>query len=275
MSFEKARKSDRFQIIAAVLFMGLFAALLIILAVPKTQITGFVCNYVGQSKFFSRMCSDLPLASGSGSGELVASRITSACLDGEGLRISVGFARPLLGASNIQVFTTGDDYFPSEQGISDSFRMSMTVADAVDHLDILIPVDSMPVGEQIFGNIAISNSDVFSFVAYSMNVSDCSVPNTPLPSLTPDQPPTIHSATCLASRHLMIALQFESPVLGQYRVLVADTPYELASVINEPATLFFSGDPPIGGPVVIRLVSATDEEIVFEETYSPPPCGEN
>jgi hypothetical protein len=54
--------------------------------------------------------------------------------------------------------------------------------------------------------------------------------------------------------------------------LVADIPYELASVINQPATLFFSGEAPPEGPVVIRLVSAIDEVTVFEETYTPPVC---
>lgn len=73
----------------------------------------------------------------------------------------------------------------------------------------------------------------------------------------------------------MIAFEFEGPVLGQYRALVDEMPYQLASVINQPAMLFFSGQPPTDGPVVIRLISATDEEIVFEETYTPPACSAN
>ena len=273
MSSEKTRTSDRFQIITAVLFMSLFAALLLVLAMPKNQVTGLVCNYMGDSAVFARMCSSVPSPVVQGPDMLVTSRITSACLDTDGLKISVAFDEPLVGASNIQVFTTGDDYFPSEQGISDSFRMNMTILDASDHLDILIPVDSMPVGEQIFGNIAISNGGISSFVAYSMNVSDCSTNSGVPANLTPNELPIISSATCLPSRHLMIAFQFESPVLGQYRVLVADIPYQLASVINQPATLFFSGDPPPEGPIVIRLISAIDEIVVFEETYTPPVCG--
>jgi hypothetical protein len=71
----------------------------------------------------------------------------------------------------------------------------------------------------------------------------------------------------------MIAFQFHDPVLGQYRASVNDIPYELASVINQPAALFFSGDTPPEGPVLISLVSATDEVIVFEESYTPPICG--
>ena len=71
----------------------------------------------------------------------------------------------------------------------------------------------------------------------------------------------------------MIAFQFDNHVLGQYRALVDEIPYQLASVINQPATLFFSGEAPPEGPVVIQLVSATDEITVFEETYTPPACG--
>ncbi|HSL46886.1 MAG TPA: hypothetical protein VK897_25840 [Anaerolineales bacterium] len=273
MSFENARKSDRFQIITAILFMGLFAALLLILAMPRNQITGFVCNSLGGARVFTQMCSHLPSPALAGSEELVASHITSACLDSEGLRISVAFAEPLVGASNIQVFTTGDDYFPSEQGISDSFRMSISLPDAADHLDILIPVDSMPVGEQIFGNILIRDQSVSSFVAYSIIVPDCSINNVSPATLSPEAVPTVRGATCLPDGHLMLAFLFEEPVLGQYRVLVDETPYQLASVINQPATLFFSGDAPPEGPVLVRLISATDDATVFEETYTPPVCG--
>jgi hypothetical protein len=273
MSFEKARKSDRFQIIAAVLFMGLFATILLIVAMPKNQITSFVCNSLGAARLFDRMCSSVPSSTAPGMDALVASRITSVCLDSDGLRMSVAFDEPLTGASNIQVFTTGDDYFPSEQGISDSFRMKLSLPDAADHIEILIPVDSMPVGEQIFGNIVIADEHVSSFFAYSMNVSGCSGVMDPPINVTPQEPPIIRSATCLPDSHLMIAFQFESPILGQYRVLVEDTPYQLASIINQPATLFFSGDSPQQGPVLIRLISATDEITVFEEMYTPPVCG--
>jgi hypothetical protein len=271
MSSEKTHRSDRVQIITAVLFMSLFAALLLIFAIPKNQIASWLCNYTGDRGIFARMCSGVPSQAAPEPKELVSSRITSACLDREGLRISVTFDEPLTGSSNIQVFTTGDDYFPSEQGISDSFRMSLTIADEADHLDLLIPVDSMPVGEQIFGNVATSG-DVSSMVAYSINVADCASPHAPLPSLVVEDVPTIHSATCLPSSHLMLAFQFDGQVLGQYRVLVDDTPYQLASVINQPATLFFSGDPPAEGASLIRLISATDEVVIFEETYTPPVC---
>ena len=272
MSIEKGRKSDRFQILTAVLFMGLFAASLLLIALPQ-NISAFVCSFTGRAAIFAGMCSDTPFPTPSGESQIVASRIISACLNSDGLKLSVLFDQPMTGASDIQVFTTGDDYFPSEQGISDSFRMNTTVPSAADHLDFIIPVDSMPVGEQIFGNFVINDEGVSSFVAYSMNVTDCSVTSESPPSSTPNDTPTINSATCLPSQHLMIAFQFESQVLGQYRALVADIPYELASVINQPATLFFSGDAPPEGPVVVRLVSAIDEVTVFEETYTPPICG--
>jgi hypothetical protein len=270
---DKNTKSDRFQTLTAVLFMALFAAVFLLIAVPKGNVTSLVCNYLGTYDVLARMCSNLPSVGPAGPDHLVTSRITSACIETEGLRISVAFDQPLTGATHIQVFTTGDDYFPSEQGISDSFKMSMTIPSAANQVDFMIPVDSMPVGEQIFGNFAIKDEGVSSFVAYSMNVTDCSRASETPSGSTPDEIPMIDSATCLPSQHLMIAFAFESEVLGQYRASVADIPYELASVINKPATLFFSGELPPEGPVVIRLVSATNETTVFEETYTPPICG--
>jgi hypothetical protein len=86
--------------------------------------------------------------------------------------------------------------------------MTMTVTSAVDHVDFIIPVDSMPEGEQIFGNFVINDEGVSSFVAYSMNVSDCAEPVRPLPGTTP-----VDSATFLPIRHLMIDFQFEHQVL--------------------------------------------------------------
>lgn len=85
--------------------------------------------------------------------------------------------------------------------------------------------------------------------------------------------PIAYAPAWAAAVHLMIAFAFESQVFGQYRASVADIPYQLASVINQPATLFFSGEPPPPGPVVIKLISATDEVTVFQETYTPPLCG--
>jgi hypothetical protein len=273
MSSEKNRTSDRFQILTAVLIMTLFAAVFLLVVVPRENTTNFICNYADKYAVFAQLCQNAsPPSADPGSEQVVAARISSLCLDSEGLRMSVSFDKPLTGTSNIQVFSTGEDYFPSEQGISDSYRMSMTLPIAADRFDILVPVDAMPVGEQIFGNIVINDQGVSSFVAYSMNVSDCSKTSA-LPNLTPNDIPTINSATCLPSRHLMIAFEFEGSVLGQYRALVADIPYQLASVINQPAMLFFSGEPPPEGPVLIKLVSATDEVIVFEETYTPPVCG--
>jgi hypothetical protein len=256
MALDKTSKSDRSQTVKAVLFMGLFAAVLIIVALARNN-------------------ESISLPGATPSGELVVSRITSACLDNEGLKISVVFDEPLTGTANIQVFTTGDDYFPSDQGISDSFRMNENVSNETDHLDILVPVDAMPVGEQVFGNIVVSDEDVSSFVAYSLNVSDCSETAMFPPDATLNEHPIIRSATCLPSQQLMIAFEFEGPVLGQYRVMVDEIPYRLASVINQPATLFFSGESPPEGPVEIRLISATDEVTVFEETYTPPVCGGN
>ena len=273
MSLDKRSKTDRFQTMTAVLFMGLFATVFLIITLPPGTVSRFVCNSARARDLFPQMCSAVPVPVPDGPGQLVTSRITSACLNDEGLNISVAFDEPLTGASSLQVFTTGDDYFPSEQGISDSFRMSMTIPDAADELDFTIPVDLMPVGEQIFGNLVVNDNGSYSFVAYSIYVSDCSAPSVVPADPSPNDIPIIRSATCLPSRHLMIAFKFDGPVLGQYRASVNDMPYELASVINQPATLFFSGDTPPEGPVLIKLVSAADEVIVFEDTYTPPVCG--
>jgi hypothetical protein len=86
----------------AVLFMGLFAAVFIAVA-AKDNITSLVCNYASGYDGFSRICPNLPSPPSSlGSGQPVASRITAACLDSEGLNISVAFDEPLRGAANIQ-----------------------------------------------------------------------------------------------------------------------------------------------------------------------------
>ena len=273
MSSEKFPKSDRFQIMTAVLLMSLFAAVFLIVVLPKDSITNFVCSYVRDDVGLAGMCSDMiSTPTSAGSGEFVASKINFVCLDDQGLKISAVFDEPLTGVANVQVFSTGDDYFPSEQGLADSFKMSLTIPTEVDHLDLVIPVDAMPVGVQIFGNIVVSEEDVSSHVSYFMNVSDCARTGTLPPSLTLIGSPTIHSATCLPTQHLMIAFEFEESLPGQYQALVADTPYQLASVISQPAMLFFSGDPPPSGPIVIKLISAIDKEILFEETYIPPVC---
>lgn len=268
MSLDKTPKSDRFQIIRAVLFMGFFAVLFLIIAVPKDRFTSFVCSYAIGFDGFAQICSD--------SGQLITSKINSACVDAQGLKISVAFDVPLTGEAHIQVFSAGPDFFPSALGMTDTYEIGMTITTAVDHLDLAIPVQSMPVGEKIFGNIVVSKESVSSQVAYLINVSACSTSGAPAATQTPmsglNRIPIIQSATCLPSGQLMIAFEFEKPVLGQYQLLVANMPYQLASVVNQPALLFFSGEPPPEGPIVIRLISAIDQEVVFEETYTPPVC---
>src|SRR5687767_2262837 len=256
MSSDKIPKSDRLQILTAVVFMSLFAAVFLII-VSKDNITSLVCNYAGAYNGFAGICSDRTSPPTSAiSSQFISSKITSACLDDQGLKISAGFNESLTGVANIQVFSTGDDYFPSEQGLADSFKISMTIPTAVDHLDVVIPVDAMPVGVQIFGNIVVSEEGISSYLSYFMNVSDCSAIGALPPQLSPIGIPVIHSATCLPTRHLMIAFEFEESMPGQYQALVADMPYQLASVINQPAILFFSGEAPPEGSIIIRLVSA-------------------
>jgi hypothetical protein len=273
MSLDKNPNTDRFQIMRAVLFMGFFAALFLIVAVPKDNLTSFVCNYTRSYDAFAQMCanadSNVPQAN---SGEFIASRIDSACVDAQGLKISVEFDAALTGEALIQVFSTGPDFFPSSRGLTDTYELSRTFTTAVDHLDLVIPVESMSAGELIFGNVVVDGVGASSHVTYLINVSDCS-----LSSALPSNPaltsiPSIHSATCLPDKQLMIAFAFEEPVLGHYHALVADRPYKLSSVVTQPSILFFSGEPPPEGPVVVKLVSATDEIVVFEETYTPPVC---
>lgn len=273
MSSDKSQNSNRFEIMRAVLFMSLIATSVLTIAVAKDNIMGFVCNYATGYDGFSGMCSNQQSPTPEGPGQVVTSQLTSACVDDQGLKISVAFDIPLTGEARIQIFSTGPDFFPSAQGMTDTYEFSTTIATEVDHLDLIIPVDSMPVGERIFGNIAVSEQDVSSHVAYLIIVSDCSITSVLPPNLTPNEIPIVNSATCLPGRQLMIAFEFETPVLGQYRALVADIPYQLASVVSQPAILYFSGEPPPEGPIVIRLLSVTDQAVVFEETYTPPVCG--
>lgn len=273
MSLDKTPKSDRFQIMTAVFIMSIVAIVVIIAGLPKGGITKFVCNYAGGFDGLAERCSDQQSPTPRvGSGQLISSRVNSACLDTDGLKISIAFDEPLAGTANVQVFSTGEDYFPSEQGISDSFRINVTIPEAVDNLDLIIPVDAMPTDVQIFGNIVVSEEEILSHVAYFINIEDCAAASTFPSQFVVIGSPIIHSATCLPTRHLMIAFEFEESVPGQYQALVAGTPYQLASVISQPARLFFSGTAPPQGPVVIRLVSAIDQAVVFEETYTPPIC---
>jgi hypothetical protein len=156
--------------------------------------------------------------------------------------------------------------------MTDTYEIREILAEEVDHLDFVIPVDSMPVGELIFGNMVVSGEGTASQLAYLLEVSDCSTTSGTPPNSQNDAP-AIQGATCLASRQLMITFEFNRPVLGQYQALVDGKPYQLSSVVSQPALLFFSGEPPAEGPVLIRLISAIDETTFFEETYTPPVCG--
>jgi hypothetical protein len=273
MSFDENQKSDRFQVMAAVLFMTLFAGIFLIAIMPKGNMTKVVCNFVGTSDVFARMCSNESAATPSGHEQIISSRIYIACVDSQGLKISVAFDERLAGEANIQVFSTGPDFFPSEQGMTDTYDIYQTLTTAVDHLDLIIPVESMPIGEQIFGNIVVDDDNTYSHLAYVLEVSDCSTNGVPSSTPAVSGTPVIQNATCLPSRQLMITFEFDGPVLGQYQVLISDIPYRLSSVVSQPALLFFSGEPPPSGPIVISLISATNEVTVFEETYTPPVCG--
>jgi hypothetical protein len=271
MSFVTSPKSDRAQILIAVLIMSLLGAFVLGI-VAKDNITRFICQY----SVFNKICSTLSSSFTSiNPDQITSSQITSACVDTQGLKISVIFVPALVGEASIQVFTTGEDVFPSELGMADSFKMSMAVPDSVDQLGFVMPVETMPVGEHVFGNIVVRNGDlVSSHVAFFVRVTDCSATDASNPTLitNTDNMPIAQQTTCLPGKRLMVAFEFDKPVLGQYQALIANLPYQLVSVGNQPAILFFSGDSPSQGPVVIRLISATDQEVVFEESYTPPVC---
>jgi hypothetical protein len=277
MTSATTKKSDRFQILMAVLLMSAFATALLILGTTRDRIGSFLCGYVD----FGEICSNTPSANTVGaSGELINSQIISACVDTEGLKISVAFGAPLAGTSSIQVFTTGEDVFPGEQGMEDSFRMSRDIPTATDQLDLVIPVESMPVGEHIFGNIIMSEENVISsHVAYFVAVTDClsSAVANPNPTLLTDYDttPIDFNATCLSENRLRLAFEFNRPVFGQYLALVNNMPYGLVSVGNQPAALFFSGAHPPEDTVHISLISATDQNVMFEETLTLPICESN
>ena len=274
MSSATTNESDRSQTLTAVIFMSLFAAVLLIFVTAKDRIGSFFCS----NEAFAGMCSDqYPADTIAIPNQLINSEIVSACVDTQGLKISIALDAPLAGVANIQVFTTGEDVFPSEQGMADSFRTSMAIPGSTAQLDFLIPVESMPVGERIFGNIVTSQEKVVSsHAAYFVEVSDCSLAGEtiPNPTLITDYAnvPTGYKATCLAGNRVMIGWEFDKPVLGQYRALVAGIPYHLASIGNQPVVLFFSGDAPPDGPISIQLVSGTDQTILFEETFTAPIC---
>lgn len=273
MSFVTTPKSDRAQILIAVLIMSLLGAFVLGI-VAKDNITRFICQY----PVFDKICASLSTSPGSiNPDQITSSQITSACVDTQGLKISVVFVPSLVGEASIQVFTTGEDVFPSEQGMEDSFNMSMAVPDSVDQLGFVIPVESMSVGEHVFGNIIVRKGDlVSSHVAFFVTVSDCSATDASASNPTlinnPDNIPIAQQSTCLPGKRLLVAFEFAEPVFGQYQALLANLPYQLVSVGNQPAILFFSGDSPSKEPVVIKLISATDQTVVFEESYTPPVC---
>ena len=99
-------------------------------------------------------------------------------------------------------------------------------------------------------------------------------PVTETPNL--DGTPVIINSTCVgkgAGKQLMIVFEFEQDVAGEYSAVVADIPYELASVTQYPDRLYYFGTPPPQGPITIKLVSTSNQAVAYEETYTPVVCG--
>lgn len=255
--------------------MSLFVAIFVLFVRVKDNLSNFACQY----QAFKTLCTNA-LSPVINSGEVTTSQIRSACVDTRGLKVSMVFGRTLAGKASIQVFTTGEDVFPTDWGMSDSFETSLVISAATDTIDFVVPVESMPVGEHIFGNIVTSQENVISsYVAYFIRVSHC--PGDDAPSANPtlmtshEDIPIQHEITCLPEDRLMVAFEFDKPVFGQYQAMVAGRPYRLVSVGNQPAALFFSGERPPEGVVAIKLVSATDQAMIFEESSTLPVCGVN
>lgn len=265
-------KSDRSQTLIAVIFMIGFVTTVVAIAAVKDGFSNFACRF----SVLENLCAN-PALPTIDSDEFTTSRISSACVDPDGLKISVDFGALLAGEANIQVFTTGEDVFPTERGMSDSFEMDLAIPVPTDQLDVVIPVESMPVGEQIFGNIVTSrDGSISSHVTYFTEVSDClsSGAQSTDPALltSQDDVPNNYNVTCLPNNRLMVAFEFDAPVQGQFQALVADVPYNIVAVGNQPAILFFSGVHPGEGSTLVKLVAASDQSIVFEGSHTLPVC---
>jgi hypothetical protein len=92
MTSATTKKSDRYQILMAVLLMSAFATALLILGTTRDRIGRFLCGYMD----IGEICSNTPSANTvNASGELIDSQIISACVDTDGLKISVAFGAPL------------------------------------------------------------------------------------------------------------------------------------------------------------------------------------
>jgi hypothetical protein len=272
MSSVTTPKSDRSPTLTAVLIMTLVAAGFVMLIIVKDKIADLACQYPA----LEILCAGQAAPAIDSEG-LTPSMLSSACVDARGLQISVALGSPLAGRADVQVFTTGQDVFPTDRGMSDTLDMSLDISAPTSQLDLVLPVQSMPVGEYIFGNIVTSQENaISSYVAYFISVSDCSTSDaaSPNPTLVSSHEnlPLTHSVTCLPGNKLMVVFEFDQPAFGQYQATVEGIPYELVSVGDQPAALFFSGEHPGEKPAAIRLVSATDQAVVFETSSSPPVC---
>jgi hypothetical protein len=96
----------------AVVFMGLFAAVFIMVSLPKNKMAAFVCDFAGEPNRFAQICSDSSFAIPTVTpGQLIAFTIDSACVDKEGLKIAITFHGSLTSEAHIQIFSTGPGFF--------------------------------------------------------------------------------------------------------------------------------------------------------------------
>jgi len=200
----------------------------------------------------------------------ISSTITSACLDNNQLMLSVKFDAPFTGEVRIQVFFQDGGWY--------EYGTATTIASPTDHLDIILPGVAIPVGGRISGNLSAHGLGIVSYVEYRLNVLDCFpsaavvLPPTPTSTPNPDGIPVIINSFCVGgkTKQLMVVFQFEQDVTGEYEAFVADMPYQLAPVADQPKRLFFFGTPsPGGGKPKIVLQSLPDHALVFAENAYP------
>jgi len=118
------------------------------------------------------------------------------------------------------------------------------------------------------------HAEYFSFNYDRYVVEACG--SSPVELLAPDRAPEIINTTCVGKgdfKQLMVVFEFDQDVIGEYAAFVADIPYELAPVASNPERLYYYGTPPPQGPITIKLVSTSHQEIAYEGIYTPVVCG--
>ena len=206
-----------------------------------------------------------------------------ACGPGYQLLISIEYRRPWTGEVELRIYGRTSAYSAEATIIPDAAqpsRFEFVLAqgpqeDVISDLDIILwQPDRMGGREEAIEAILGVNIPACA----PPLVVDAEAPSAPTPTFTPnpDGAPAIINSFCVGgkSKQLMIVFEFEQDVTGQYAAFVADMPYQLAPVPDQPKRLFFFGTPfPGGGKPAIVLFSLPDQVIVLAENdYSVVQC---